>query len=181
MKIYLDLLPRERKQELKRKKIFRLILRQEFLFLLPVAALVVVLFNILYLLSFELSTPIRTEEQKKYQELDNYEERFRQVNETTAELLKIQAGHLAWSNVFEKMDTVTPDGVVISNLNTKDYAVFLVGKARSRDILLEFKSNLESTECFWEVNVPLSNLVSKEDVDFQIDFSVNEDCLKKKI
>ena len=165
----------------KRKKNFRLILQQEFLFLLPVIVLVVLLCNVLYLLSFELNAPVGAEEQKKYEKLDDYKDKFKQVNETTAALLKIQSGHLAWSNVFEKMNAATPEGVVISNFNTKDFVVLLVGKAKSRDILLEFKNKLESTECFSEVNVPLSNLVLKEDVDFQIDFSVKEDCLRKKI
>jgi Tfp pilus assembly protein PilN len=183
MKIYLDLLPKERKSELKRKKLFRNILRQEFLFLTPILVLVIILLNIFYLLSFEQKTSIAAQSaeqsQDKYQKLNAYEQKFKQVNTATASLLKIQAGHLYWGNVFKRMDADVPDGITVANFSTKDYSVFLVGKAKSRDILLNLKSNLESDACFANVDVPLSNLVVKDDIDFQIDFLVNKECLKK--
>jgi Tfp pilus assembly protein PilN len=184
MKIYLDLLPKERKQELKRKKIFRKILRQEILFLVPLFVFIIILSNIYYLLSLQHSTSIAAQSQEqsqdKYQELKTYEEKFKQVNESTASLLKIQAGHLNWNNIFKKLDEATPEGIVITNFSTREYLIMLAGKAKDRNTLLSYKDKLESTECFTAVNVPLSNLVVKDDVDFQIDFSVNQDCLKKQ-
>lgn len=184
MKIYLDLLPKERKQEIRRNKLFRTILRQEILFLLPLIVFVIILFNIYYLLSFEKASSIAAQSaaqsQDAYLELNKYEEKFKEVNEQTSALLKITVSQLHWDNVFKAMDSTTPDGIMITNFSTKDYAVFLVGKAKSRDILLNFKEKLESNDCFSAVNVPLSNLVVKDDVDFQLDFVVNEDCLKDK-
>ncbi|MDD5396978.1 MAG: PilN domain-containing protein [Candidatus Moranbacteria bacterium] len=184
MKIYLDLLPKERKKEIRRKRIFRDILREEFLFLSPILVFVVILLNIYYLLSFEQKTSLAMQSseqsQDKYQKLNAYEEKFKQVNATTTTLLKIQSGHLHWYNVFAKMEDVVPEGIDITNFSTKDYAIFLVGKAKNRDVLLGFKNKLEANGCFSNVNVPLSNLVVKEDIDFQIDFMVKDDCLRNK-
>ena len=184
MKIYLDLLPKPRKLELKRKKLFRRILRDEFLFLLPIILFIVILLNIYYLLSVQRDTSIAAkslaESQDKYQELSSYEEKFKQVNADSAKLLKIQSNHLHWAGILNKLSDVLPDGISITDFSTKDYKVFLIGKAKSRDMLLNFKSSLEADECFTDVNVPLSNLVVKEDVDFQMDFSVTQDCLKGK-
>lgn len=184
MKIYLDLLPKQRKTELKRKKLFRNILREEFLFLLPVILFVIILSNIYYLLSIQRDSSIAAkslaESQDKYQELNSYEEKFKQVNANAAKLLKIQVGHLYWAQVFNKLGNAVPEGVSISNFSTKDFNVFLVGKAKSRDVLLNFKSKLEADACFANINVPLSNLVVKDNIDFQLDFSINKDCLKKQ-
>jgi Tfp pilus assembly protein PilN len=184
MKIYLDLLPKDRKIELKRKKIFRVILREEFLFLLPIVFFIVILFDIHYMLSIKRETSIvaksLAESQDKYQELSSYEEKFKQVNENSAKLSRISLGHLHWAGIFTKLSNTMPEGISITDFSTKDYKVFLIGRARNRETLLNFKGTLEADECFAGVNVPLSNLVVKEDVDFQIDFSINSDCLKKQ-
>ncbi|NTW26957.1 MAG: PilN domain-containing protein [Candidatus Moranbacteria bacterium] len=184
MKIYLDLLPKEIKTELKRKKRFRRILHEEFLFLLPLVLFIVILGNIYYLLMLSHNTSVaaksQAESQDKYQELSSYEKKFKEVNDNSAKLLKIQSLHLYWANIFNKVGTILPDGISITNFSTKDFQIFLVGKARNRDTLLNFKAALESETCFANINVPLSNLVVKENIDFQMDLTINKDCLKKQ-
>ena len=184
MKIYLDLLPEQRKQEIKRKKLFRKILRGEVLFLLPLLVFIFILLSTYYMLVLQKNLAATTystqQSQNKYQQLGIYEEKFKQVNILIQTIKKTQAGHLYWQNFFQQLSSVTPNSIYISDLSTKDYTVFLIGKAKTRDDLLDFKSNLEANPCFKDVNVPLSNLVVKNDVDFQIDISINKDCLKKQ-
>ncbi|HBI34279.1 MAG TPA: hypothetical protein DEA43_02025 [Candidatus Moranbacteria bacterium] len=185
MKIYLDLLPKQRKTELKRKKLFRRILREEFLFLLPIILFIIILFNIFYLLSIErnasLAAKSAAESQDKYQELSLYEEKFKQVNENASKLVKIQEGHFYWAEIFNKLSAATPEEIAVTDFSTKDRNVYLVGKAKSRDVLLEFKDELEKNECYENINVPLSNLVVKNDIVFQMDFLIKMDCLKKTL
>ncbi|MEI7891213.1 MAG: PilN domain-containing protein [bacterium] len=183
MKIYLDLLPRERKAELKRKKLFRRILHEEFLFLMPLIVLIVIFINIYYLLinhrnAFTLEKTA-TQSMDKYQELNSYTEKFKQVNDDSAKLLKIQTGHLIWSEIFNKLSSDMPENVYITDFSTKEYKIFLLGKAKNRDALLGFRDNLGNDSCFADINVPISNLVVKDDIDFQIDLSINKECLKK--
>jgi Tfp pilus assembly protein PilN len=184
MKIYLDLLPAQRKQEIKRKKKFRDILREEVLFLFPVIVFIFVLLNIYYVLTLQRNSSaaahVAKQSQDKYQQLGTFEEEFKQVNALDQKLVKIKTGHMYWQQLFQKLSDATPDGIYVSNLSTKDYKVFLVGKARTRDDLLSLKEKLETTECFKDVNVPLSNLVVKNDIDFQIDLTITENCLKKQ-
>lgn len=52
------------------------------------------------------------------------------------------------------------------------------GMAESRDALIRVKKSLEEDVCFEEVNVPLNDIVLKNDIDFQIKFKVNDNCLK---
>ncbi|EKE20018.1 MAG: hypothetical protein ACD_8C00066G0003 [uncultured bacterium] len=184
MKIYLDLLPKKRKLEIKRKKRFLSILRQELLFLFPVAVFIAILFNIWYLVSVKrdslLIAQSTAQSQDKYKELSAYEKKFKEVNEASALLLKIKDGHLYWHDVFEKLSKLDSEGVMINDLSTKNYRVYLLGRARDRETLLNFKDKLGSEDCFEQVNLPLSNLVVKTDVDFQVDFSIKKDCLKRK-
>lgn len=184
MKIYLDLLPDYRKQEIKRKKTFRTILREEMLFLLPIIVLIMILVNIYYVLVLQKNSSVNVnslqQSQEKYQKLGIYQEKFKQINDIDRALSSIQNGHLHWTNLFQKLGETVPEGIQLSNLSTKNYAVFLVGKAKTRDVLLDFKNKLEEAACFKEVNVPLSNLVVKDNVDFQIDLKISEDCLKEQ-
>ena len=184
MKIYLDLLPEQRKKEIKRKKLFRKILKGEALFLFPFVVLIFILCSIYYVLTLQKNITVTAfsaqQSQDKYQQLGTYEEEFKQVNALAQSMTKIQSGHLHWQNFFQQLGEAVPDGVYITDLSTKNYTVFLIGKARARDDLLNFKSSLEANSCFNNVNIPLSNLVVKDDVDFQIDISINEDCLKKQ-
>lgn len=181
MKIYLNLLPRHKKAEIRRKKIFRTLLREEFLFLLPILLFVIVLYNIFYLISVQYDVSVAAhssiESQDKYQELNSYEDKFKQVNEWSALLLKIQTKHLHWGKVFDKLSDITPEGIVVTGFSTKNYKILLIGNAKNRDTLLNFKNYLSAEQCFENVNVPLSNLVVKDDVDFQLDFSIKQDCL----
>lgn len=182
MKIYIDLLPEQRKQEIKRNRTFRTILREEFLFLLPILLFICILLNVYYVLVMQKKSSIATyflqQSQEKYQELDTYKEEFKKINETGQILGKIQSGHLRWKNVFVELSNITPEGIYTTNLSTKDYSLFLSGKAKTRENLLDFKNKLETSSCFQKINVPLSNLVVKNDIDFQIDLAINEDCLK---
>jgi Tfp pilus assembly protein PilN len=182
MKINLDLLPQNKKAEIKRAKIFREILRQEVAFLFPVVILLVILFNVFYLLKIYRDSNLLEYQlqqgQDKYQELAKYDQAFKEANSASSLLLKIQAGHLHWANVLNHLGQAVPNGIVVSSLFNKNYNVFLAGKADTRDTLLQFKDSLEKDTCFENVNVPLSNLVVKENVDFQIDFTLSQNCLK---
>lgn len=184
MKIYLDLLPKNKKAEIKRKKRFLMIIKEEFLFLFPLVVFIVILLNIWYLISLQrdmlMNAQTKSQSEDKYKELSTYEKKFKEVNDVSSAILKIKAGHFHWTKVFEKLSDLTPEGIMITDLSTKNYRIFLLGRAKNRDLLLEFKNKLESESCFESVNLPLSNLVVKEDVDFQVDFAIKKDCLKQE-
>ena len=110
--------------------------------------------------------------------MGKYEDQFKKTNDSVQALLKIQNGHLHWTGVFKKFSNITPSGVYLSEFSTKNYQAFISGKAQSRESLLKFKSALDESDCFSSVNMPLSNLVVKNDVDFQIDLVIKESCLK---
>jgi Tfp pilus assembly protein PilN len=182
MKISLDLLPQNKKAEIRRDKLFREILKEELMFVFPLLVLIAILGNIYYLLTIQKSINNNAYEfqqgQGQYKELNKYDKEFKKINETDNFLIRIQSGHLRWANILNRLGQAIPGEVMIDSLANKNFNVYLVGNAKTRDDLLEFKSNLEKDSCFQNVNVPLSNLVVKDNVDFQMDFSVTQACLK---
>jgi len=184
MKIYLDLLPPEKKEEMKKKKMFFKIVYYELLFFVPLAA------SILILVTINLALGIRIQgmnesinsvnSYKEYEELKTYESKFSEINAKTSNIFKMQKEHLNWLEMFYILNDKIPDNVYLSDLTTIDYQVSAIGKAKTREDLLKFQDNIKSESCFSNVVVPLSSLVSKENVEFQIDFEIKEKCLKKQ-
>lgn len=183
MKIHIDLLPPHRKKEIKKRELFLKVLEDELLFIVPSIVLIAMLISIYYILTLQKNVILDAynaqKSQKEYQQLEVYQGKFKQTNLLVQNINKIHSKHLYWLNFFNQFSKILPEDVYVTDISTKDFNVFLVGKAKNRDNLLDLKSKLEAEPCFKNINVPISNLVVKEDVDFQIDISINEDCLKK--
>lgn len=181
MKIYLNLLPEERKKQIHRAKRFKLLIGQEILFLLPLVIFGIMLFFVLFLLNMQLDSIIlnntKQSEQSIYKELDEYERVIKEFNGDVAAIKDISDKHLQWSKYLSTVASLMPEGVSISDMSTKEYQVFLVGEAKNRESMMKFKEALEGSACFESVNVPLSNLVAKENIEFQVDVTLKRDCL----
>jgi Tfp pilus assembly protein PilN len=184
MKIYIDLLPRERKQEMKKSKIFRTIIRQEIRLLIPLFFFMVVLAAINFNLGIQAEAIEKassfSQNQKEYQDLKLFEDSFKEVNAKTSFASNLQQGHIYWSNIFQELENVIPEGVYLTDVSNRDYQLVIAGKAKTRDNLLEFQDNIKNSECFMNINMPLSNLVNKEDIVFQMDFAIKKECFKNK-
>lgn len=184
MKIYLDLLPQERKDELKRKKTYSSIIRREVLFLFPVAVFIVILVNIYLILKIQennmKTTGTGQQSQGEYKQLHLYEDAFKKTNDLAIFLSRAGNQHIYWSRLIYKMSDLAGEGIYLSEFSTKDYKVLLLGKAKSRDDLMNFKDAIANSGCAENVNLPLSNLVTPSDVDFQLDFIVKDECIKNE-
>jgi len=182
MKIYLDLLPQERKNEFKRKKSFAAILHRELLFLFPILVFIVILVNVYLILGIQESNTKVTgsgqQSQGEYKQLHVYENEFKQTNDLTTFLSRAQAGHIYWSRLISNMSAIAGNGIYFTEFSTKDFQVFILGRAKSREDLIAFKDAVGNSGCADNVNVPLSNLVTPSDVDFQMDFTVTQACIK---
>jgi Tfp pilus assembly protein PilN len=184
MIVTIDLLPEERKKEIRNKNIFVLLLKQEFLFTFSVIFFIVFLMSLNFILKFQRESMVAVysdeETLKRNEELKKYEEKFKEINKKVSSISDIYNKHLFWSGIFYKLSESVPIGVTLNNLTTTDYKISIVGIASKRDDFLKFEENMGKSDCFTDVNAPLSNLVVKEDVDFQIDFKIKKECLKEK-
>lgn len=185
MKILLNLLPEEKKRAIERGLHARIFLWQLFLLFLLELFLLGILLTVTVLLKVELdgvkfaSQMAMQAIEKDEKDLRRYEGKFLGVNEAISAVGKIEAGHLHFSQVFRILDAVQPDDVFLRQMMSKDRRVTLTGIAGTREDLLLFEERLKASACVEDVNVPLSNLFSQKDLDFQIEFSITLECLRK--
>lgn len=186
MRVLLNLLPEEGRAQIRMRYYNRFFFWQSlFLFMITVFYLCL-LGSIYFVLNENLLFAERADMDKtairvEAKELRAYEEKFREANRIAEQANRFDRGHLHWTELFVHLDGLVPENVAFTSLSTKDYRVFIAGRALSRGDFLELEKRLKSEECFTDFRNPVSNLFSEKDVDFQIDFSVKEACIKGKI
>ncbi|NTU66917.1 MAG: hypothetical protein HGB08_03270 [Candidatus Moranbacteria bacterium] len=182
MEIKLNLLPQDKKEKISRQRHFMAAIFWEAIILLAVLMAMAFLFGINYVLSLNAETAHESQsngsDKDKYAVIEKYESEFSEVNSKISDSLSVAADQLYWSNLFVKMSRMVPKGVDIISISTKDYAIILTGEAATRDDLVAFKDVLVSDSCFSNVDLPLADLVSRDNIDFEINLNINKDCLK---
>ena len=109
------------------------------------------------------------------QKLNNFSSDITNLNNKIKIINKIQNDYSPIAETLSLFIKVVPDKIFISNLklekdtSEKDYfwLVKINGKAKTRDDLMRFQSNLEQVDGFSEVEFPISNLLKRSDIDFQ--------------
>jgi hypothetical protein len=185
MKIGINLLPPNKKEDICNAERFRSVLGWEAVIFFLAILFFGFIFGVNYLLDFNLrviadNKVSDSRGSKQYETIKNYENKFSEINSRITKISNITSGQIYWSTLFSKLGKIIPDNVEISGISTKNFSIFFAGKAKNREDLLLFKNNLIQESCFENVNLPLSNLVSKEDIVFQIDLEIKEECIKNK-
>lgn len=188
MKTLLNLLPEGKKESIQRRLLSRFLLWQLFLlFLLQVFYLTIVICTYL-VLDFQLQSLKALEKdatiasQGEVDRLNTYEQKFDDMNKRVSVIGAIDRSHIYFSKVFTLIDPLLPTGVTVANLTTKEYTISLYGRAGTREQLLQLDENLKNGgRCFENVTIPLQNLFSQEDIDFQVDFTLTPECLKNDV
>ncbi|EKD49404.1 MAG: hypothetical protein ACD_63C00157G0004 [uncultured bacterium] len=119
--------------------------------------------------------------------------RIQHFNEDLNFLEKITKEHPEWTNVIAKIIQLTPDEIRLKTLEAstkniedargkkgeeiKKDSLKITGTAKTRDHLLNFQKSLESSDLIKKVEAPLSNIIKKEEVEFEITIEVNPDYL----
>jgi hypothetical protein len=180
MKIFLNLLPPQRKESLvnafyARTFLARLILIV-FLFLLVDGVLGMYFFR-----SFQkekIISPISSGAPNGQAEYRAYQETFESMNQKTRAASGYLTLHTSFSWLLSEIEAALPGGVRVQKLVTKEYQVLLSGTADTREAFLQMESALKKDACFSQFNAPLSNLFTETNVSFQLDFMVKEECLR---
>lgn len=185
MKIFLNLLPPERKEQMTKRFYWRYFLGQWFMIFL-IALLALFVMGGLYFQvtlqeknqkeSFMVSTD--SERQKEY---ENYQKTFEEASRKVKQGSAFLSLHTSFSFLFDQLESTLPEGVRIEKVSTQSYKVFLTGSADTRENFLRFQDALQKNTCFESLNVPLSNLFSENDVQFQVDFLVKKECLRGSV
>jgi hypothetical protein len=184
METKINLAPPYIKEKIINHKKLRSVLGMEIAIFAILVVFFIVLEGFIYILDLNKKGVLVIEERgDKSGQIDRmkeYDEEFSAINKQVEDINKIKNDQLYWSSVLLRINESVSSDIEISSLATKNYSVFLAGKADNRESLIDFKDKLEREGCFSNINLPLSNLVSRENIVFQLDFSIKEECLKKK-
>jgi Tfp pilus assembly protein PilN len=182
MEIKLNLIPPLRKKEIKKSYLLRVLARWQVEIFLILLVFLALLWQINYILKIEANSSLKQIEMSRqsfsYKDMQDYKEKIKKANAEVAEVEKIQKGQVYWSELLSKLNQIIFPGIEIDSLGTKNYQVFLTGVADNRDNLAKFKEKLTQENCFTEVDFPLANLMNKENLVFQMQFTVKEECVK---
>lgn len=183
MEIKLNLLSEAKKSEVRRKKQYRLTVWQEMIFSAVLLFYIGILFGIDTMLDFQLksleSVQASDQQRQVFQEIDSAEQKFYDVNGKITDVMKFQREHITWSSLFVGLKGIIPDGILLERLSTDNRTVSLSGMADTRDALLKFQEKLDSSDCFQDAKVPLSDLFAQDNIDFQMDVVIKKECLKQ--
>ena len=181
MDIRINLLPDEKKQEIRGNRRFAFVLWQG-VFILSLSILygwILIGLHITLdsrLKALQLETKIKNED--SIIEVQKYGDIFREANDRVEFISRFQMEHIRWSRTLLSLNDLVPNGVTMERISSKDYQLLLAGKAQTRDVLLEFQDKMNASDCFQNAKVPLSDLFSQKDIKFQMDLEVKPSCLK---
>jgi len=183
MEIKINLIPPHKKEDIARAYWLRLVSKWEIEFVLLLVLLIAFLFSMNLVLKTsvlaENNAELLTEKNNdKYKLLEEYDNEIKVVIEQMAGVKKVQANQLYWSKVLLKINENFINGIEVVSLTTKNYDMTIAGRADTRDSLIAFKDKLAQDSCFANVDLPLSNLTSREDVEFQLSLKIKKECLK---
>jgi len=82
----------------------------------------------------------------------------------------IQAEYTFWSEILIKTASFVPSGVRLSSftINRVNSNFKITGRANFRDDLLNLKRNLEESDHFIEIQSPISNILLRENINFEL-------------
>jgi len=92
------------------------------------------------------------------------------LNDKITVLHLILTENYNWTDLLIKLSKLTPEDVTILEFNgqIKAKQFNLHGFAKTRDSYLKFRSNLEASDNFSDLDFPLSDILKKEEITFEI-------------
>ncbi|HCU70630.1 MAG TPA: hypothetical protein DIC35_02610 [Candidatus Moranbacteria bacterium] len=184
MEIKLNIIPDKRKKEIVSSNRLRRVLQWEFGLSVIMIIFLLLILSIYQLLLFNLETQkseiVSGKGKDEFEKISKFNDDFKTANKQITTNESIQKDQLYWSNLFVKLSGSIEPEISISRMATKNYRVLLAGTAKTRDDLINMKDSFSKESCFTDINLPLSSLVSKDNIDFQIEFNIKEECVKNK-
>ncbi|MEW6610331.1 MAG: hypothetical protein AB1352_01720 [Patescibacteria group bacterium] len=177
--ITLNLLDQEHRQQLFKEYIV-LLLRDSTAITLIVAAVIAILLSVSrFILSNDLN---ETAKRTNIVAANNQPimQAIRELNDELNANAYFSQEYVAWSHWLSTFSSLVPRGnqIITMELKRNERTLHMEGKSKTRDDLLKLKTNLETSSLITELQFPLSNLLLKENIHFELSASINPESLK---
>lgn len=174
----INLLPSKYKKELWQEEKYKLILISGILVLIFFITFSLILFAIKTYLSGQLEFQkillSQREKEFKKSEIRDLEGVIVVSNQVLPQLSSFYSGQLQLTDLFSRLSLISPSEIYLTSFSyqKENRQVALLGFSPTREILLEFKKNLEGQEYFTEVYFPPQNWVQATDINFSVSFKI---------
>ena len=183
MEIKINLVPPVKKEEIKKNNRLKVAIKIELVMTMTLLIFFAALLSFRHILNLNLSLYAdarqKSAEAAQYEKIKDFDDKFNEINSQAARIASVKKDQLHWSSIFLCLDGLVFSNIKVKSLATSDYSATLSGIADTRDDLILFKEKMEREKCFSDIDLPLSNLVDKDNVEFKINFNINKDCLNK--
>jgi Tfp pilus assembly protein PilN len=172
MDILINLLPPQRRREIKNLRLIGIVLKIGTMALFALFVLASFSYACLYFIGIEEKSLdqeiVRFKQTQSYRETQEAQDSLREYNKISRKVkngLKKQKKY--WDIIYEINSTVPNDVVLTNFMVSEEGIVSLKGLAYTRDDFLAFKAGLEESELLTNLKSPISNLVMDKDVNFE--------------
>ncbi|MDZ7799121.1 MAG: hypothetical protein U5L76_06005 [Patescibacteria group bacterium] len=172
--IKLNLLSNQKKKELKEYKILNTFRIASYLVIVFLVLIIMSLYGVSYYLSNqvkEISDKNEASQNRQSQEGNiSYSKTISEINSDIQDIKKIQSDYIIFSDYLKDYTKIIPSDLKLTNLsvNNETNLIQIKGLAPTREVFLQFKTNLENSNLIKEIDSPISNLIKKVNVDFTI-------------
>lgn len=174
----INLLPSQYQKESDREENWRIVMILGTLLLLFLISLVLILFSIKIYLQGQIESQkiLVGLEERIVKDLEGQIllEKIRSVNQDLAKLSSFYQKEIRPSEILEKISqTLSPSMYLTSFFWQRAISqITLSGLAPTREILFQFKKNLEAKKEFTEIFFPPHNWIKGFDIDFNVNFKL---------
>jgi Tfp pilus assembly protein PilN len=174
----INILPQKEKEILqaREKKMVILILEILSLVFLLCLALILISMNIYISGQAEVARIILEQEREESEAsgVRGLSESIRSANENFSDLESFYKNQVQLTKILGEISRTLPEGVSLKSLSYKRNAsqAILIGFAKTREALVEFKENLEQNENFEEVYFPPSCWLKSTEINFDSRFNI---------
>ncbi|HBI17428.1 MAG: hypothetical protein UR60_C0016G0006 [Candidatus Moranbacteria bacterium GW2011_GWF2_34_56] len=181
MKVKLNLLPKAKEKKIKNNKILKFVILQEIMIIIITLLFFVAIKGIDAISKYQLSSINQQlavkDSSGEYVEIKKYEESLKEASIRVEFIKKIQRFNIDWVSVFNRLSLLLPQEATLTSIDGTGLNVVLKGVAKNRDVLIKMKDDIQKNGCFENINIPLNNIVLRENIEFELTLDVNMKCL----
>ena len=170
MKISINFLPQERKDELKNLKHIGVVMRVGIMVILALCLLIIFLEFIMYSIRIEKdfveSEILRFENSGGYRETKISQDSLREYSKTAKTIKSGLKNKKDYTGLIADINAMIPDGIILQRFSISTKGIVLSGVSLEREKLLFLEQKLKEDERFKKVDSPISNLVSDVNASF---------------
>ncbi|MBU4216907.1 hypothetical protein L6270_03710 [Candidatus Parcubacteria bacterium] len=171
--ITLNIISPELKNEIKLKYIYRIIGKSFILIGVFLGFYAIILVSSRIVLSSYLSE-VSQMNSTTNESTNNTVKAVNDVNKKLKEVAVIQKDEISWLNLLELISQNTSKDIKYNKISMdRNNGLSLTGQSKTRDGLIKIKKFLDESAFLSDVDFPISNLLEKENINFNISAKIN--------